>query len=141
MPTKCAITGTVVAPDGSPLPLAKVSFTPSDGRSAVGIRPLPPLSIAPEEAAATTDELGALEVELYPGQYSVRVTRALRAAFPTFQITVPDASAAVLSDIQNLAPPVPLNEAQLAVLAAQAARDEAVAARVGIEEAEGRAGQ
>lgn len=141
MPTKCAITGTVVAPDGSPIPLAKVAFAPSDGRSAIGVRPLPPLSIAPEIAATDTDEEGRISIELFPGQYSVRVTRAPRAAFPTFQITVPDASAAVLSDIQNLTPSVPLNEAQLAVLAAQQARDAAVAAKVGIEEAEGRAAQ
>lgn len=135
MPTKCTITGTVVAPDGLPVALAQIEF------GSAKVRPMTPLTIAPESATATTDDAGALTVELYPGEYSVRAMKTGRQRYPTFSITVPETASAVLADTIDLPPPVSLDAAGQAVLAAQAARDQAVAARVGIEDAEARADQ
>jgi hypothetical protein len=132
MPTKCRLLGELVSSAGVPIPLARVTFTPKDG----AIRPLPPLTIVPEVETGRTDENGQLlaldggPFEVYPGVYSIRVKQGLHPAYPTMTGTVPEAETALLSDIQNLTPPVPLNEAQLAVLAAQDARDEAREAAV-----------
>lgn len=121
MPAKCRLFGELVSSAGVPIPLARVTFTPKDG----AIRPLPPLTIVPEAETGRTDENGMLlahdggPFEVYPGVYSIRVKQGLHPAYPTMTGTVPEAETALLSDIQNLTPPVPLNEAQLAVLAAR----------------------
>lgn len=122
----CLVTGTIVAPDGTPL-----------RRTAILFQRTPKLPFIADDASAfpapvtvRTDADGFVEVDLIPGSYLVK---PWYSTYEPFRIVVPDEPAARLEDIQFSDPPPPLTDAELAVLQARAARDEAREARDGAE--------
>jgi hypothetical protein len=135
----CTLTGTIIAPDGSALGGASAVFVPRP-RDVV---PAGDDTVAPKPVTVTADGSGDIAAAILDGQYTVRVTGADGAMYPTFTVTVPDAPVAVLGQIIDMPPPPTLDAAQQAVVAAQSARDQAnvhkiaaEAARVGAETAE-----
>lgn len=126
----CLVTGTIVAPDGTPV-----------RRTAILFQRTPKLPFIADDASAfpapvtvRTDADGSVEVELIPGTYLVK---PWYSTYEPFRIVVPDEPAARLEDIQFSDPPPPLTDAELAVLQAREARDEARDARDEAEVARG----
>jgi hypothetical protein len=130
--TLCTITGRIVAPDGSALPGAVVTFAPLP----LEVAPAANDTRAPASVQTVADGSGDVSVSLLPGQYHVRIRGADGAAYPTATVTVPDASVAILAQILDLPPPPTLDAAQQAVLAAQSARDVANAHKVAAQAAQ-----
>lgn len=110
MPNICTVTGTLAAPDGSPIPFAVATITPA---------PILPrarnLSVTvPSPVTVTADVAGQVSVDLTSGTYSVRVTRDGRD-YPGFLFEVPREAAANLADITfHLPPPQTVYDAQAA---------------------------
>jgi hypothetical protein len=130
--TLCTITGRIVAPDGTALPGASVTFVPLP----LEVAPAANDTRAPASVQTVADGSGDVSVSLLPGQYHVRIRGADGAAYPTATVTVPDASVAILAQILDLPPPPTLDAAQQAVLAAQSARDVANAHKVAAQAAQ-----
>ncbi|WP_444668461.1 hypothetical protein [Cereibacter changlensis] len=130
--TMCQIVGKIVSPAGEDVANSRVDFVCAD------VIPMPPLTIIPEPSFVMTSEDGEIDVSLYPGNYSVRISRGTNRKYPTINIVVPNALNARLSDIQSLPEPIDLDAAQLAVQATNLARDEAVQAAVDAQAIEGR---
>ena len=135
MTTLCSISGTLILPTGELLPQATVRFSSTQAAPYAADAQD---TVVPRQFTATSDANGEVAFVAIPGPYLGRVDgRAV------FSITVPDAPFAVLAQIIDAPPPPTLDAAQQAVLAAQAARDQAnvhkvaaEAARVGAETAE-----
>lgn len=123
----CLVTGTIVAPDGTPLRRTFVLFQRTPKLPFIA----DDASAFPAPVTVRTDADGSVEVRLIPGTYLVK---PWYSTYDPFRIVVPDEPAARLEDIQFSDPPPPLTDAELAVLQARAARDEARDAR---DEAEG----
>ena len=120
MPDLCTVTGTLITPDGVVVADARVDLAPT------GLSPRPASAsktLLPATVTVQTGPAGEVAVDLVPGRYVVRAS-----GYRTFFVTVPDAPFAVLAQIQDLPPAPSLTDAQMAVIAAEAARDEANAA-------------
>lgn len=126
----CLVTGTIVAPDGTPVRRTAILFQRTPKLPFVA----DDASAFPAPVTARTDANGSVEVELIPGTYLVK---PWYSTYEPFRIVVPDEPAARLEDIQFSDPPPPLTDAELAVLQAREARDEAREARDEAEVARG----
>jgi hypothetical protein len=110
MPQICTVTGTVTAPDGSPIAGALVRFIPAPllarTRGALVTQPAP--------VEITASNLGAITVDLTAGTYSVRVRDDARE-YPPFLVDVPSSPSAALENIVfHLSAPQTIYDAQAA---------------------------
>lgn len=87
----CTVSGLVYAPDGTPLQNTLVVFKGAD------VVPEYDKVAVPVSVTVTTDETGALEVDLYPGSYEC-MARASAEAYQ-FSIAVPNQATADLEDL------------------------------------------
>lgn len=127
----CVVSGTLVAPDGSPLPEVQVQFLPAP----VAVRGRSAQSLAPRPVAVKTDAAAALNVSLAPGVYSVRTREPGGREYDPYLIEVPARDSAELVEImQNLPAPQSVYDA------AASARTAANAAAEALTQA-GRAGE
>lgn len=114
--------GRIIAPDGTPLPGAVITFRPSPDR----VTPADSDTLVPRSVQAQGGVDAAFAVQVLPGEYRVTVSHG-RSVYPEFRAVVPDEGPAILSDIMDeLAPPLPvLNEIRTlrgeAVLSSQSA--------------------
>ncbi|MFD1914105.1 hypothetical protein [Halodurantibacterium flavum] len=123
MTTLCHVTDRLEAPDGSPLPGARLDLirVPAEIEpSATGTTTVPaPVSVRADPAAQ-------ISVHIKPGRYAAKLADAQARPYRSFMITVPDAPHAILGQLIDAPPPPPEPDAmELAVRAAQNARDEA----------------
>lgn len=128
----CHVTGTLIAPDGSPLPRVAAMFQRLPERAFVA----GDSTAMPHVVRHVTSETGAVSVHLVPGPYLVRLQGA---SYPPFRIDVPDEPTANLADIQDDILQPPPSRIIEAVDEAKEARDEAVGAKGAAEEAAARA--
>lgn len=91
----CVVSGTLVAPDGSPMSEAQVQFLPAP----VTLRGKGTDTLAPRPVQATTDGAATLNVGLAPGVYTLRTREAEGREYPPCLVDVPAAEAAALSEI------------------------------------------
>lgn len=89
----CNVTGIIHAPDGELVPNAQVLFRRRDA-----VLGLSGVTIVPKEVIEMTDELSAIDVDLYPGAYRVQVEEAGVGAWG-YNVTVPPAAEADMSSI------------------------------------------
>lgn len=123
---KCHVTGPVLKPDGTPCYPATITFTLSrrdrDGE----------ITILPAPVAVDTDSDGIIAVDLWPNAEGMAGTfyvasvamgaaGRVRTTYPPFNLVVPIAEAANLSEITELVPPASVDDARAAVILAQAA--------------------
>lgn len=120
MADTCTVSGTLLAPDGSPLVNATVVFERSPKR----VYPASPDTIAPHTVRTQTNGSGAVSVDLVPAEYKVSTQGS---SYPAFSIVVPDESTANLADIQDAMPEPYITQAQAIVAQAESARDDAQA--------------
>jgi len=128
----CHVTGTLIAPDGSPLPRVAALFHRLPERAFVA----GDSTGMPHVVRQVTCVTGTVSVHLVPGAYMVRPQGA---SYPAFRIDVPDEPTANLADIQDDILQPPPSQIIEAVDAAKEARDEAVGAKDAAEEAADRA--
>ncbi|WP_336801490.1 hypothetical protein [Kaistia sp. MMO-174] len=127
---KCRVTGPVLKPDGTPCHPATITFTLSrrdrDGE----------ITILPAPVAADTDADGNIAVDLWPNaegiagtsyvaSVAIGATGRPRTTYPPFNLVVPVAPAANLSEITELVPPASVDDARAAVILAQQAAQDA----------------
>lgn len=133
---KCRVTGPVLKPDGTPCYPATITFTLSRRDRDDGI------TIMPAPVAVDTDADGNIEVDLWPNAEGMAGTfyvasvvlgpaGRVRTTYPSFNLVVPIAEAANLSDITELVPPVSVDDARAAVILAQQAAADAQAVVAG----------
>ncbi|MBK5928013.1 right-handed parallel beta-helix repeat-containing protein [Rhodobaculum claviforme] len=91
----CQVTGTLVAPDGSPLPEVQVQFLPAP----VSARGVGAQTLAPHPVSVLTDPEARIDVALTPGVYSVRTRAPEGREYPPFLVDVPGGPVATLADI------------------------------------------
>ena len=116
----CVVTGTLISPDGLVLSNLKTAFFPENNLP----HPAGAVStLVPYPVYTVSGSEGEISVSLVPGRYQVRVS-----GHRTFSVQVPEAAGAVLAQIQDMPPVKSLTDAEMAVLAAEAARDLANAA-------------
>jgi hypothetical protein len=123
----CVVSGTLVAPDGSPLPGVQVQFLPAP----VAVRSGAARLLAPRPVAASTDAEAGLSVGLVPGIYSVRTREPGGREYDPYLVEVPERETAELTEImRNLPAPQSVYDAAASarVAASAAGRAEAVAA-------------
>lgn len=91
----CVVSGTLVAPDGSPMSEAELRFLPAP----VSLRGQGGDTFAPRPVDAVTDAAAALSVGLAPGVYTLRAREPEGREFPPCLVDVPAREAAELSEI------------------------------------------
>ncbi len=91
----CIVSGTLVAPDGSPMPEVEVRFLPAP----VAVREQGDDTLVPRPVAAVTDAAAGLSLGLAPGVYTVRTRDAEGREYPPFLVDVPPVAAVDLSEI------------------------------------------
>lgn len=126
MADTCNVTGTIIAPDGSPLARVTVIFQKIPEKAFVADSS----SGLPHAVRAITDSSGGIDVSLLPGVYYVKPQGA---SYPPFRIDVPDEPTANLADIQDDILQPPPSEILQAVTDARAARDQAEGYRDGAQ--------
>jgi hypothetical protein len=132
----CAVSGTLVAPDGSPMPDVQVQFLPAPAT----VRGQGTQSLHPRPVAIAADAGAEIRVDLAPGVYTVRTRDSNGRDYQPYLIDVPNAAEAMLSDIMLLLPaPQTVYDAaasaRVAANAAGAARESAQEAAGSAEEA------
>ena len=118
----CTVSGTLVAPDGSPLPEVEVRFLPAP----VSLRGQGGTLQAPRPVAAVTDAAAGFSVGLAPGVYTLRAREAEGREYPPALVDVPATEAADLAEI-TLHLPAPQSVYDAAASARAAARAAGVA--------------
>jgi hypothetical protein len=93
----CVVSGTLVAPDGSPMPEVQVQFLPAP----VTMRGRAAQTLAPRPVAVTTDAAAGLSVGLAPGVYSVRTRETGGREYEPYLVEVPASEAAELAEIMR----------------------------------------
>lgn len=123
---KCRVTGPVLKPDGTPCHPATITFTLSRRDRDDGI------TILPAPVSVDTDADGNIAVDLWPNaegiagtfyvaSVAIGATGRPRTTYPPFNLVVPVAPAANLSEITELVPPASVDDARAAVILAQQA--------------------
>ena len=115
----CIVSGTLVAPDGSPMPDVNVRFLPAP----VAMRAVDSRILAPRPVTVTADAEARISVQLAPGVYSVRTREAAGREYDPYLIEVPARETAELSEIV-----IPLQAPQSVYDAAASARQAALSA-------------
>ncbi len=115
----CIVSGTLVAPDGSPMPDVNVHFLPAP----VAMRAVDSRILAPRPVTVTADAEARISVQLAPGVYSVRTREAAGREYDPYLIEVPARETAELSEIV-----IPLQAPQSVYDAAASARQAALSA-------------
>ena len=80
--------------------------------------------VVPEPYVVTVPASGDIDISVLPGRYAI-VTGQGTTSYKRFFVTVPEAATSYLAQLIDAPPPATLDAAQLAVLDAQAARDDA----------------
>ena len=96
----CTVSGTLVAPDGSPMPEVRVQFLPAP----VTVRGRAAQTLAPRPVAVTTDAGAELAVSLAPGVYSVRTREPGGREYEPYLVEVPASETAELAEIMRHLP-------------------------------------
>lgn len=127
----CAVTGTLVAPDGSPMPDVQVQFLPAP----VTVRGHGMQSLHPRPVSAVADAEAEIRIDLAPGVYTVRTRDDSGREYQPYLIDVPGTPEAQLSDIMlHLPAPQTVYDAaasaRMAAHAAGEAREDAAHALV-----------
>lgn len=121
----CTVSGTLVAPDGSPMPAVEVRFLPAP----VGLRSQGSATQAPQPVAAVTDAAADLSVGLAPGVYTLRAREPMGREYPPCLIDVPVAETADLAEILlHLPAPQSVYDAAASARAASSAAGTAIEA-------------
>ena len=96
----CVVSGTLVAPDGSPMPEVQVQFLPAP----VTMRGRGTDTVAPRPVQVVSDANAALSIGLAPGVYTLRTREADGREYPPTLVDVPAREAVELADIMVTLP-------------------------------------
>lgn len=124
----CTVSGTLVAPDGSPMSAVEVRFLPAP----VSLRSQGGATLAPQPVATVTDAAAGLSVGLVPGVYTLRARAPEGREYPPCLIDVPVAETADLAEILlHLPAPQSVYDAAASARTASNAAATAIAAAAG----------
>ena len=122
----CTVSGTLVAPDGSPMPDVSLQFRPAP----LAVRTGGVVTQVPLPVGIRTDASAGLSVSLAPGVYTVRARQDDGREFQPFLVDVPLKPAADLATIlAHLPTPQTVFDAAASARTAERAAADAVAAR------------
>ncbi len=132
----CVVSGTVVAPDGSPMPNVTVQFRPAP----LTVRARGASAVAPSPVTVVSGADAGLSVALAPGVYTVRAREDRGREYQPFLVDVPAKPEADLSSILfDLPPPQSVYDAAASAHTAVQAAESVLAARNEARQFAGRA--
>lgn len=132
----CVVSGTVVAPDGSPMPNVTVQFRPAP----LTVRARGASAVAPSPVTVVSGADAGLSVALAPGVYTVRAREDRGREYQPFLVDVPAKPEADLSSILfDLPPPQSVYDAAASAHTAVQAAESVLAARIEARQFPGRA--